>query len=247
VVLAIPAAAVLTPLMGQEATGDVLNVEDTPHEVLLAVYLACGLCGENRDHHRHKAYFDTLPTLSEAQVLFPLFWPIDSPQFVERFRRHGASTRDREGALETFRKAVEEMQKAARQHYDGLAAGCAAKNVTAPCSYSDFLYGWCLVNSRNFNATDAVWSWGSGHCVLLPYADLLNHVVQPKDGGSICEALQWIWNASKGRMEFMAMRGIAPGEELMVTYSQLDANVHPMDQRPPFHFLVYYGFLEQLR
>jgi hypothetical protein len=229
-----------------------------PAQVLLAAFIATNLAAGTESAAVPtppppllEAYFATVPSpqtcglCSTGLSLFPLFWPLDnlSPrqeQEVLALLAERGITGDRQReALALLRRRVHHMQDETQEQFQRLAQRC--QKGTPPFTLEQYKYAWALVNSRNFNASDAVWSWGSGHCVLLPLADLLNHA-SPGDVGQA--ALQWMWNASTGCMEFLAIRSLQAGEELLVNYSEADSGVCPLAQNPAFHFLVNYGFLE---
>ena len=70
--------------------------------------------------------------------------------------------------------------------------------------------------------------------------DLMNH------GGNNDEKLQWKFNEDKNTLDFISCKDIIyEMEELLINYSGEYSGVEPLKQFPPFHFFIFYGFLEE--
>ena len=210
----------------------VLTRDNMEHEQLLAVYLAIHL--QHGDNHSLSAYFNTLPSPQETNS-FPLFWDLDDVSTMALARSYAPDKQSMDALL----REVRFLQSSANEDYRKITELYDISGQRVPFTIQQYKHAWVLVNSRNFNSSDAVWVWGS-ECVLLPFADLLNHAGPGPQG----EGLQWIWNPSRGTMDFMSIRTIAADQELLINYSGTDSGLHPLDQIPAYHFLVYYGFLE---
>ena len=95
--------------------------------------------------------------------------------------------------------------------------------------------------SRNFLLHFGDPNLGPGMSIsaLVPFADLMNHSVDP--------TVRWSWDSGSGQfvMNVIGNSEVAAGTELSIDYSPSHSGQDPRHQRPPYYFGVFYGFLER--
>ena len=209
-----------------------------PSESYLAIYLAFHLNNMKKKFNK-TPYTTTLPTLKEAYSFFPLFWnstklkeAIDMNEFFVKNERNVNND------YNVIQKHVKLLQKELKQEYEDIKLGFTI--IDNPLfTLEEYIYGWSMVNSRNFFVQNSAYING-GRAVLVPFGDLMNH------GGNNDEKLQWKFNEEKNTLDFISCKDIIyEMEELLINYSGEYSGVEPLKQFPPFHFFIFYGFLEE--
>ena len=102
-----------------------------------------------------------------------------------------------------IQKHVKLLQKELKQEYEDIKLGFT--RIDNPLfTLEEYIYGWSMVNSRNFFVQDTAYING-GRAVLVPFGDLMNH------GGNNDEKLQWKFNEEKNTL---VAKGVTPTEKI---------------------------------
>jgi len=258
-VLAIPLECTIAPNSGLSLLrqlGVRVGPFDIDNESLLAIFIALhssqslgtSVQLESRAHH---AYMDALPSRQDAEQWCPLMWDladtdIVSQRIADALRGAGFVSAS-PNVIASAIQVIATMQDDVRQEY-GRVAEVMRDKVPPGLTLDSFLYGFSIVNSRNFYVSSSMWIDG-GRCFMLPFADMVNHGLVAStanlgDGGHMAnfEGLRWVFNEAAKTVEFRAARDIHKGCELLINYSAIHSGKVPTDNG--FHFLCYYGFVE---
>merc|ERR1712218_301997 len=108
-------------------------------------------------------------------------------------------------------------------------------------SIDEYKWAWCIVNSRSFDCdipSDIPFAGGvERHSVLAPFVDMLNHGCE--GAGRNCR-----WYFVAGNLCVETVHHVGCGAQLLFDYNSELSGRFPLDQSPPFYFLLYYGFGE---
>lgn len=250
-VIRIPLEAFVAPEMGRaswvKSGGRSVPSDDDDglsDEAWLSVYVAM----QYKDNvHPQRPYMDTLPTLTDMSRTMPVMWdPADAsttPRLTHLLDSsdcfNGATTPH---TLSVVLHAMSVVRSGQAREYDALVAACGSSGMP-PFSLEEYRYAWAIVNSRNFFVTGSLWRDG-GRAFLVPFVDLLNHSPPVSSGGR--ENLRWYYDDGLRMLDVVATRSVPRGEELLINYSGHWSGCHPLDQEPPFYFLIFYGFFERV-
>lgn len=220
-----------------EGDGGVFEATVKPlrqEEVALALLLI-------REMHKgrgsdHREFIQSLPTLEEMNSFdFPLFWPDpvsdDSANVAKAFTGVYESDCD-EGMLTYARAAltdqVLQLKETVKRQHDQL---CERWDELPLLAYDEWAWACAILHSRSFEN-------GCVSC-LIPYLDMANHA------GRNSKECNTVWRFKGTTLTLFTTRKVSVGEQLRFDYAFEMSGSDPVEQEPPFYFLLHYSFLER--
>lgn len=207
-------------------------------------------------HEKRKAdtsplalYIQSLPSEEDVRASFTLWWPDELQVSLNRAREvllHGGFAMDDPTLESLTHKLCEdtsELKSLVGDQHLLLSRRASTAGWQVP-TLDEYKWAWCVVNSRSFDCdepSDMLFAGGvERHSVLAPFVDMLNH---GRDGaGQTCR-----WSLIGGDLCVETVNHINRGDQLLFDYNRELSGRLPLEQDPPFYFLLYYGFVEDVR